>query len=207
MRTELYTADSICKSLGLPSFASDPICTNAKESVRILLKPSFHPEICLTFSDTRVAVVCAQRMIWHQFEPAPMLTDRAEGRLSSESFTQLMTSMDAIAKPGAAPGIVIDGMPSELLSFRRGAVGLQVEGNAGGRGEFSAFIARAISAAWEYTTNPHCRNALADAADYVGLSLARVPSPPRKPTIETMVLGPEEDRAQLLEALRRCRDA
>lgn len=207
MRTELYTAELICKCMGLPSFEQDPACTSADEAVRLLLKPSFHPEICLTFADGLVSVVSARSMIWHQFEPSPILTDRAEGNLSPASFTKLLDSMVPVARPGAVPGIMIDGMPSELLRFRQGALELKVGGNAGVKGDFSAFVALALTTAWGCISSPHCRNSLAEAAHYVGMKLAREQEPTRKPTIETMILGPQEDRAQLLEALRKHRDA
>jgi hypothetical protein len=97
-------------------------------------------------------------------------------------------------------------MPSELLHFQRGSVELRVGGNAGRQGDFSAFVALAIVAAWERIADPHCRNALAEAAEYVNRRLPREYGPPRKPTLQTMVLGPKEDREQLLEALRRHRD-
>lgn len=192
--------------MGMPSFEQDPACTGATEAVRILLKPSFHPETCLTFADGQVSVVSARTMIWHQFEPAPMLTDRAEGAIPADVFSRLLASMVPVTRPGAVPGIMIDGMPSELLHFQHGAITLKVGGNAAGRGDFSAFLALAIATAWECISNPYCRNSLAEAAKYVGQSLPREHEPARKPTIETIVLGPEEDRAELLEALRRHRD-
>lgn len=206
MRTGEYTAEAICKCMGLPSFEDDPSCVGAVEALRLLLKPSFHPEVCLTFVGGKVFVVCARSMIWHQFEPSPMLTDRAEGVISAEVFTKLASSMAPISHTGGVPGIVIDGMPSELLHFQQGRVALRVEGNAGGKDDYSAFVALAIVAAWECISSPHCRNALAEVAKYVNKSLPREQGSPRKPTIETMVLGPKEDREQLLEALRRQRD-
>jgi hypothetical protein len=192
--------------MGMQSFEDDPACTSAAEAIRLLLKPSFHPEICLTFADGKVLVVSARVMIWRQFEPSPVLTDRAEGTVPAAEFAKLFSSLVPVTRPGAVPGIVIDGMPSELLHFQSGAVALKVGGNASGKGDFSGFVALAIATAWEYVSNPYCRNSLAEAAEYVGASLPREPEPARKPTIGTMVLGPGEDRAQLLEALRRRRD-
>lgn len=206
MRTDEYTAEAICKCMGIPSFEADPACTNATEAIRLLLKPSFHPEVCLTFVNGKVSVVCARFMIWRQFEPSPMVTDRAEGAVPAAAFTELRSSMVPVSRPGAVPGIIIDGMPSELLHFQQGSVVLRVGGNAGGKGDFSAFVTLAIVAAWEHISSSYCRNALAAAAEYVGKSLPREQESPRKPTIETMVLGPKEDREQLLQALRKHRE-
>jgi len=205
MQTDAYTTEAICASLGLPSFEQDPACTRATQALRLLLKPSFHPEICLTFADGNVSVVSARAMIWHQFEPAPMLTDRSEGVVPPEVFTSLFAPMAAVAKSGAVRGIMIDGMPSELLLFRGGAVALRTGGNAGKQGDYSALVGLAISTAWDCISNPLCRNSLSDAAEYLGKKLPREFEPARKPTIGTMVLGSEEDRAELLEALRMSR--
>lgn len=204
MQTDAYTAEAICQSMGLPSFDRDPACLRAGAAIRLLLKPSFHPEVCLTFLDGKVSVVSARSMIWRQFEPSPALTDRAEGWLPSDAFAGLLASIEPATKPpGAVPGIMIDGMPSELLRFSEGAVVLRAGGNAGRKGDYSTFVGLAVSSAWERISNPHCRNSLADAAAYVDMKLPREPEPARKPTIETMVLGPDEDRTQLLEAIRK----
>ena len=203
MQTDAYTTEAICASMGLPSFEKDPACTRATQALRLLLKPSFHPEICLTFADGNVSVISARAMIWHQFEPAPVLTDRAEGIVPAEVFERLFAPMASVAKSGAVRGIMIDGMPTELSLFRDGAVTLRTGGNVGKQGEYSTLVRLAISTAWDCISNPFCRNSLSDAAEYVGQKLPREFEPARRPTIGTMVLGPEQDRAELLEALRR----
>lgn len=205
MRTDAYTAEAICRCMGMPAFEQDPACTSVPEAVRLLLKPSFHPEVCLTFVEDKVSVVCARSMIWRHFEPAPMITDRADGTFLTGVFADLTSSMVPASHPGAVAGIMIDGMPVEALHFQGGSVNLKIGGNAGRRGDFSVFVQQAIAIAWTAISNPYCRNSLAEAAEYVGKRLPREPEPPRKPTIETMVLGPKEDCDQLLEALRRSR--
>ena len=192
--------------MGMPAFEQDPACTDVPEAVRVLLKPSFHPEVCLTFVEGNVSVVCARSMVWRQFEPAPMVTDRADGTFSANLFTELTSSIVPASHRGTVSGIMIDGMPVEALHFQSGGVKLKIGGNAGRKGDFSGFVARAIATAWTAISNPYCRNSLAEAAEYVGRRLPRESEPPRKPTIGTIVLGPKEDREQLLEALRRRRD-
>jgi hypothetical protein len=203
MNTDAYTAELICKSMGMPSFEYDPACTHAAEAIRVLLKPSFHPEVCVTFADGRVSVVSARFMIWRQVEPAPMLADRAEGAVSEAAFAGLISAMVPITRPNALPGIMIDGMPTEVLHFQSGAVALKAGGNGGRKGDFSAFLAMAVATAWDCISSPYCRNALAEAGEYVGKSLPRDAEPARKRTIETLVLGSDEDRAQVIEALKR----
>ncbi len=202
MKTEAYTAEAICVSLGIPSFIGDPACLRAKCALRLLLKPSFHPEICLTFADEKVLVVCARGMVWRQLEPAPMLTDRAEGVVSAEARRSLIERAAAVANLERFPSMFVDGMPSEFLLFHDGSLTLRGEGNAGRVGDFSRMVELAIVSAWNCISNVHSRNALADASEYVGKKLARESAPARKPVMETMILGVEEDRAQLIEALR-----
>lgn len=203
MKSEAYTAEAICQCMGLPSFDGDPTCLQASAAIRLLLMPSFHPEICLTFSDGKVSVVSARSMIWHQSEPSPMLTDCAEGCLPSDAFQALLAATESVDHPDGVRGIIIDGMPSELLCFSKGTIALKVGGNAGLKGDYSSFVGLAISTAWERISQPHCRSSLVDAAAYVGITLPRDPAPARKPTVETMVLGAEEDRAHVLAALRK----
>jgi len=124
--------------MGMPAFEQDPACTSVPEAVRLLLKPSFHPELCLTFVEGKVSVVCARSMIWRQFEPAPMITDRADGALSAGVFNDLTSSIVPISHPGAVQGIMIDGMPAEALHFQGGSVNLKIGGNAGRKGIFRA---------------------------------------------------------------------
>lgn len=204
MQTDAYTADAICQCMGLLSFDGDLELASASEAVRLLLKPSFHPEVCITIADAQVSVVSARSMIWRMFEPAPVLTDRAQASLSSEAFDSLLRQMQPVKQANGVPGIVIDGMPTDLLHIKTGKIVLRVGGNAGGRrGDFSAFVSAVIRAVWDLISNVHCRNALADTAGYVGESLPRLDEPPRKPTVATVVLGPAEERAELLAALKR----
>ena len=205
MNTDFYTADAICKAMGLPAFERDPACTEAVEAVRVLLRPSFHPEICLTFEGSQVSVICAREMIWRQLGPPPMPTHRAKAGLPVGTFDALLTSLAPVAHRGTTtvPGITIDGMPTELLYFRAGKLVLKVGGNGGRDDDFSAFLALAVVTAWQCISSDQCRNSLAEAAGYLGKSLPRQTELPRKPIVETLVLGSEEDRAQVLEALRR----
>lgn len=205
MRTDAYTADAICVCMGLPSFANDPVCTRAKRSVRILLTPSFHPEICVTFADGKLEVVSARDMIWHQFEPAPMLTDRAEKTIAPEVLTELFEHLEAQETSSKDGWAMIDGMPAELLAFREGVPMFSTGRRACSRADSPAWVRQAISVAWQSILDPYCRNALSAAAKYIGEDLPLDIEPARKPAIRTLMLGPAEDRAELLAAIQRNR--
>jgi len=134
-----------------------------------------------------------------------MLTYRSEASLPGGIFEALLTSLAGISQSSlnAIQDIVLDGMPTELLHSRSGTLVMKAKGNAAAKGDFAALVALAIGAAWQCISNPHCRNSLADAAEYVGKSLPRETELARKPVVETMVLGAEKDRVQVLEALRK----
>lgn len=207
MHIDAYTAEAICKCIGLPSFEHDPLCINATEAIRLLLMPSFHPEVCITLADGKVSAVAARSMIWRQPEPFPVLSDRSNGDLEPDAFANLLECLASIAQSlEASRGVLIDGMPFELLRFTRGAITLRARGNAGGRGAESEFVAQAIRATWECSSDHHLRNALAEAGHYAGISLPLQSDLPRKPLVGTIVLGSADDRAELLEALRKHHD-
>ena len=83
MQLEQYTADAICRSMGLDAFApSGPSC------VRVVLRPSFHPEVCVTVAETagsaraRMSVVALTEMLWRQHAPRrlPELREETDQR-------------------------------------------------------------------------------------------------------------------------------
>jgi hypothetical protein len=203
MHIKAYTPETICQCLGLVGFEVDPGLSKAGEAMRLLLMPSFHPEVCITIADGRVSVVAARSMIWRQSDPAPMFAYKDEGEITAESFSRLIAAFAEVADVTKASGLAIDGMPVDFLLLQRGSPLQRVQHNVGRQSRFATFAAQVVSAAWNSLQNVYCRNALAKAAKYGGLELPLIPEPPRKPTIGTLVLGPEEDRAQLLEALRK----
>lgn len=209
MHPKDYTPEIICHCLCLAGFEADPVLSVVERSMRLLLQPTFHPEICLTIADAPersiVSVAAAREMVRGQFAPAPVLTDRDKGEIAAGCFSELC---DAFAEAADVRGsdIVIDGMPVDALLFRRDVPILRVRWNASNPSPFSAFVARSISVAWNGIRNPACRNALAKAARYAGLDLPIIPVPQQKPIVRTMVLGLEEDRQPLLQAFRKQND-
>lgn len=207
MLPDHYTPATVCQCIGLPGFETDPDLTSSGEAIRILLQPSFHPEVCITFKsgpkESAVSVVAARAMVWHLLNPAPVLADQDQGEVSMECFTHLATALAAAGSNPEGTGIVLDGMPANALLMRNGELLFKAHHNAGTPSAFSTFVAQAISAAWGSLQSSPCRNALVHAAAYTGLDLPLDPEPPQKPTVETMVLGSEEDRRELLNALKQ----
>jgi hypothetical protein len=211
MNTADYTTDSICRSLGLPGFEAGPLLRDADAALRLLLQPSFHPEVCVTFSIVpgreTIDVCAARRMIWHLPHPTLVSTDSQQCEVRLGELSALLLQFASSTTGFAGPGIMIDGMPVDAVQFQAGSPVHRVKHNVAASSPFGTFVARALDLAWNSISNAHCKNAIASAAEYANLDLPRTEEPERKPVVKTMVLGSPEDRHQLLEALRTRGDA
>lgn len=207
MHLEDYTSENICRWLGLAAFADDAALLSGEGALRLLLLPSFHPEACLTLFRTdngaRVSVVSARAMIWDAAAPLETLTDRDEGNLSSDQYDHLASDFMHLAKRHSQRGAVLDGMTADILLLRKGTLVARFQGNVSGKSPLGPLVARAIKDAWDCIPSPRCRNAIATTGKYVGLDLAKFEEPELKPTVRTVVLGSEEDRKQVLRALKK----
>ncbi|MGL4422165.1 MAG: hypothetical protein ACRCZF_15965, partial [Gemmataceae bacterium] len=82
-----YTADAICRSMGLDGF--EPASTPC---IRVLLKPSFHPEVCITLGDATdapgalLSVVALTERLWPQLIPRRLFDLREDVCLPPEMF-------------------------------------------------------------------------------------------------------------------------
>jgi hypothetical protein len=211
MNTTDYTPESICLSLGLPGFEDDHSLRNTDVALRLLLQPSFHPEVCVTFFKTHerevLAVSAARNMIWHLPRPTPVPTDSEECEVATGCLQTLLLQFARSTTGLLVPGIMIDGMPVDAIALQRGSPVRRVKHNVSARSPYAEFVAQALNLAWGSLANPFCKNAIASAAKYARLDLPRTEEPERKPVFRILVMGSGEDRHELLEALRRCDDA
>jgi hypothetical protein len=210
MQTENYTSENICRSLGMDGFANDRHLAKADEAVRLLLKPSFHPEVCVSFIrngyDVSLYVEAARTQIWHQNWPTPQPTQKntATGLCSLDDFETLVDMLCRAANPHASPRFcVIDGMLAHSI-LRREREGLvNINANAAYESHYTTFIAKAIGIAWYGVSVPIVRNALRLAGGYVKVDLPEENIPPSKPVVRTVVLGSEDGIAEILIALKK----
>jgi hypothetical protein len=208
MHLDEYTPDCICRCLGLAGFGSDLLlAAPAGEAMRMLLMPSFHPEVCITIAADGpggpvATVVAARSMVWHLATPAAVPADRGQGRIDAAAWRRLLAGFAVLAGAPQEPGAVIDGMPVETLAVRPGQPPCSLRGNAGGEPAHAAFVAGLVPVVWHSLSDSACRNALAQAGKYVGIDLPVAPAPERQPTIETVVLGAVADKQELLDALK-----
>jgi len=207
MRSDDYTAHHICQSMGLAGFAVDPVLQSADEALRLLLKPSFDPEICITITSdglhVEARVVAARWMIWRQFEMAPMMTYRDQCELPMACFQEWVKSSIGPGKSADAAGIGIDGMQVESILMKNGELVAQT-GHDIEKPYFSRKLTgQIIQTVWAALRDVNCKNALALAARYEQVSLPSLPAPAPKMPMQTAIIGTEEDRIELLKAMKR----
>lgn len=205
-----YTFENICRALGLGGFANDWQLAEADECIRVLLKPSFHREVCISIlckaGEVSVSVVAAVSQIWLQDWPVPQLTkvEQDAAVLSEKEFTRLSSLLNKSAEPKHGPRfLVIDGMQAHtvLRADREGK--LNLDQNVCGDASYRSFVAEVIEQTHGAVESPSIRNALADAGSYAGLRIPVVALPPAKDIVRTLMLGSQEETGQLLEALRK----
>jgi hypothetical protein len=210
MLSSNYTAENICRALGLGGFANDLELAEADQCIRILLVPSFHREVCISVlrkaDKVWVSVVAALTQIWLQDWPFPRSTpvEHDSSVLAGTEFVALSSSMHAAveSKP-ARRFVMLDGMRAYavLRADRQGKLYLDQHVSADAR--YTSFVAEAITLAHRAIASPGVRNALSDAGSYAGLQIPIESTPPAKDIVRTLVLGREDETAPLLDALRK----
>jgi hypothetical protein len=197
-----YTADAICRSMGLDAF--EPVGLSC---VRLLLKPSFHPEVCVTVAEpadparARLSVVALTEMLWRQQAPRRLPELREEVGVPAEVFAEAAAGFAAAFADRDRDGrrVCLDGMGVECCR----SIG-EVERFAehAHRPAVSAFVGRLVWWAWVACRVPGVRNALAECARYLGAEYPRQADPERPPARRLLVLGTPEARAGYFEVLR-----
>jgi hypothetical protein len=205
-----YTSENICRALSFGGFANDWELAGADQCIRVLLKPSFDREVCISVlckaGAVSASVVAAVSQIWLQDWPVPQATkvEKEVGMLSELQYARFLSLLNFAAEPSQASRVVVlDGMQAHSV-LRAGREGkLNLDQNVGGNASYGAFVAEVIEQAHSVIGSPSIRNALADAGRYVGLRILREVMPPAKDVVHTLVLGTKEETAQLLDALRK----
>lgn len=190
-----YTSENICRALGLGGFANDWQLAGADKCIRVLLKPSFRREVCISLlckaEKVSVSVVAALSQIWLQDWPVPHLTqvEQEEGILPEAQFARLSSLLELAAEPSQAPRVVVimDGMQADtvLRADREGKLNLHQ--NVGSDVRYDSFEAEVIKLSHGAIGSPSVRNALADAGNYAGLRIPLDNLPPSKDVVRTMV--------------------
>jgi hypothetical protein len=233
MRIKDYTADSICRLMGFPSLVEESWKQRDQPTVRAVLTPSFHPELCLTLMRESDGSACLnvaafRHQLWLQFgaeilsyrlklealigKPLPdqvegfRQCDREDVSISLASAVEL-EQMFRCALENMGPGrghLCVDGMGTESCLA---SCDEQLMLNSSAHDpHIQPFIVRLIDLAWQNSRTPRVRNSLAYAGSYVGLKCPEFKIPTEEPPMRIAVLGAPEARQEYFEQLRRAKD-
>jgi hypothetical protein len=113
LNREAYTPDAICRAMGLEAF----VPSTSIETLRVLLKPSFHPEGCITVQSDALQVHFLTRQLWLEQYPCripelseTVLIPQREFQAVVELFHQ--AHLEHLQNP---PALWLDGMPIDAV--------------------------------------------------------------------------------------------
>lgn len=199
MRLEDYTNDNICTALGIGPF--HPI--GAEPVIRLLLKPSFHPETCITLEPRRLYLAALETLLWHQESPRHMQGYTETIEPAEGVFGEMRALFEQAADENGGDTkkwITVDGMPVSAVLVD-GKYHRVFHGNPHDNKQ-TDFVARMIRFAHTAAETAYLRNRIAWCGWYVGEKFAEEPEAYRPQVSRMMVLGEAEARAEYFEMLR-----
>jgi hypothetical protein len=208
MHLEEYTADTICHAMNLSGFIDSSWAQAESPTLRVVLTPSFHPELCISVTRTTetnlMSIVALTERLWAKRAPVCLPHDDEQLCLSSLAYTELIEMFQAAHKKfdPERKYLCIDGMGSESCLVSKTGT-WRLHAHISTHEETRKFITRLLEFGWQGTQNPRVRNALANAASYLGVEYPLQQVPPSSPTTHIAVLGIPEDRHEFLDFLKR----
>lgn len=168
-----YTPDAICDKLDVGPFRPIGRCEQYRGELKVLLCPSFKPEVCLVFREhgaqTQVRVACAKPQIWGSaFRRVKALAD--SGRFREPTLVELERRFrSSVAQPEERDIAVLDGM-NVHIAWHLSHGCLLLEGAHPSLSEpLKKFVGSVIVYAFDAIADHYCRDCLVDAAKYVGI--------------------------------------
>jgi hypothetical protein len=202
MDIDAYTPDAICRALGLEGFAPAPVA--AGWAARLLLLPSFHPEVCVTATMTAPAegtleVRVPAEQVWVA-GAIPQLTHR--------DGAPLPPAAAALAAPPEArtAGGMLDGMTFALALRTPESVG-ERHGTAATDPAVDAWLRTVLDAARAAVRDEACLRALDAARGYLRDGDWQPPDAPGPAVTRLAVLAEEVEREAVVRAIDDVRGA
>jgi hypothetical protein len=200
-----YTPDAICQAMGLSAFVEPEWVNRAELVMRVLLKPSFHPEICVTIGgagDLSV-VTFDKKSFWHSSPGELLTTWREEKPITSQTcidltgiFRETQESLDKSKSYICCDGMGIDAC---LISARDRT---EFSGNVGGQRGIHAFVRAVAETSWNSCSRAEVRNSLSAALYYVGGDQPQSEGE-GLPVVKIGVFGDDREREELLRAIQK----
>lgn len=175
-----YTPDAICRAMGLPAFANDPAMSRGEQVLRLLLTPSFDPEICVTLSfsgdDAAAEVRAFGESFWSKSASAEMprmfleavTIPRAPLIKIPAKIRHALREVQEQEKTFA----ILDGIGANLL-FRPAGDVLELRANVRYSEQLRRLVAAVLRHVHAGLPQGECRHALAVAGEYVEIRLSR----------------------------------
>lgn len=197
MRLEDDTEYAICAAMGVGTFAAvDAILT-----IRLLLMPSFDPEVCVTVTPSRIEVVALGSMF--KREPAtgglPKLTESAA--ISNEQYDAAVAFFShAVAEHAVkAKMMTLDGML--VSAFYKSDEGrASFAGHPDGPLE-AAFVVYMLEIAHSSMSGAPLKNSIARCGRYLDRLFAVETEPELQQMTNILIVGTPEERAAYFEQL------
>ncbi|MCB0909967.1 MAG: hypothetical protein KDB63_22955 [Nocardioidaceae bacterium] len=209
MNLEQYTADAVCRAMGIPRFADTTDLRNDDAAMRIVLRPSFTPEVCLTLTGCTATVSTLYEMLWHQPFPCTLPAVQQSFPITADqqsSFARSLRHAVQEIRNDERMVIICDGMSFDAAWYNGGSID-QVSTHVTGQ-HVEHFISSLIQFAFAGANLDLIRNNLANCGRYVGLDL-----PIQKTMFDTSqkmnigVFGRPNDRDDLMRRISTHRDA
>jgi hypothetical protein len=156
----------------LSGFIEEQWAQAGNTTLRLLLKPAFHPEVCMTVSVTKGRVVLTVHALAEQFWSRGgkvVMNSHCESVEVHQSVREELMQLFQSAHDGFNPNtgaVSCDGMRAESCLVSRECsqrLSAHVYEQRGARD----FAARMIDVAWSTCRDPRIKNALARAASYL----------------------------------------
>ncbi len=202
-----YNSENVARALGLGGFANDEQLAQAEQAIRLLLLPSFDNELCVTLTQcagkSTITIVAAKDQIWQQVWPSPKISPVhiATGPIPMKAFDDLVTELRrASTAPSEGRVVILDGIRGHAVLRANRRCEVEINEMLGQRQPYGAFVTAVLQLAWHSVTDPRVRNGLRSVG---GLSLPEEQIPEEKPTIRTVVLGPEDVALEIMEGLKK----
>lgn len=200
MKPEQYTDDAVCFAMGLGRFVPPA----AEDIVRLVCRPSFHPEVCVTLTPNEIVVVALQSSLQREPSPSRMLELSERATLSGDELERICTAFDrALAESSRPPRrvVICDGMAVSAVRVRADKVE-RFSGHVVNEAE-GQLVSAALALALSKTSSLPLRNRIAWCGRYVSSGDDRswpIEPEPRLPQpliSRLLVLGAPEEREEL----------
>jgi hypothetical protein len=198
LNLDQYTDDAVCFAMGLVQL----VPTTGGDVLRLVCRPSFHPEVCVTITPTEIVAVALRSSLWQEPAPARMPEVSERAAVTADEFQALCAVFeDAVAESRRPPKWVVlcDGMMASALRVRAG----RTESYSGHavNDEERRFVRCLLSFALSKVRSPPLRNRLSWCGWYTSTrDDPAFPTEP-EPSVEVprvtrlVVLGTPQDRA------------